>query len=152
MQVQSKEFILTQIGHLKPIKYNKFQWWRNYQSPQPLSEYRPMLDRIINGDYDTSPYYWMAQLAIHEMKEKMDAVACPEKKRDIQSLYMEKYRRLIQDYEKDEAQRLINLRKGFAKYFRISQEEVIELMDNFDGNLEELHNHIEQISNTKLAA
>jgi energy-converting hydrogenase A subunit M len=65
---------------------------------------------------------------------------------------MEKYRRLIQDYEKDEAQRLINLRKGFAKYFRISQEEVIELMDNFDGSLEELHNHIEQISNTKLAA
>lgn len=139
MQVQSREYVQSQIGHLKPLKYNKFQWWRNYQLPQTLSEYRPLLDRIVNGDYDVSPYYWMAQMAIHEMNDKMETVTCFEKKRDIQSLYMEKYRRLIQDYEKDEAQRLKNLKKDFTKRFKLTEDMLQKEMEDCVGSLEEMY-------------
>ena len=144
IQVQSKEFLQEQVGHLKPLKYNKFQWWRNYLFPEPLSDTQPLLNRIINGDFDVSPYYWIAQMAIHEMQDKIDATRCLEKKRDLQSFYNEKYRRLIQDYEKDEAKRMTSLKKAFIKRFKLTEEELQEEMENCVGSLEEMYYIIEE--------
>jgi hypothetical protein len=144
IQVQSKEFLQEQVGHLRPLKYNKFQWWRNYLFPEPLSDTQPLLNRIINGDFDVSPYYWIAQMAIHEMQDKMDTTRCLEKKRDIQSFHNEKYRRLIQDYEKDEAKRMTSLKKAFIKRFKLTEEELQEEMENCVGSLEEMYYIIEE--------
>jgi superfamily I DNA and/or RNA helicase len=144
IQVQSKEFLQEQVGHLRPLKYNKFQWWRNYLFPEPLSDTQPLLNRIINGDFDVSPYYWIAQMALHEMQDKMDATRCLEKKRDLQSFYNEKYRRLIQDYEKDEFKRMTSLKKAFIKRFKLTEEELQEEMENYVGSLEEMYYIIEE--------
>ena len=76
---------------------------------------------------------------IHEMNDKMETVTCFEKKRDIQSLYMEKYRRLIQDYEKDEAQRLKNLKKDYTKRFKITEDMLQKEMEDCVGSLEEMY-------------
>jgi len=144
IQVQSKEFLQEQVGHLRPLKYNKFQWWRNYLFPEPLSDTQPLLNRIINGDFDVSPYYWIAQMALHEMQDKMDATRCLEKKRDLQSFYNEKYRRLIQDYEKDEFKRMTSLKKAFIKRFKLTEEELQQEMENCVGSLEEMYYIIEE--------
>jgi len=144
IQVQSKEFLQEQVGHLKPLKYNKFQWWRNYLFPEPLSDTQPLLNRITNGDFDVSPYYWIAQMAIHEMQDKMDTTRCLEKKRDLQSFYNEKYRRLVQDYEKDEFKRMTSLKKAFIKRFKLTEEELQEEMENYVGSLEEMYYIIEE--------
>ena len=134
-----KEIVLEKLAHLPKSKYNKFQWWRSHESIQELHPYCPLIDRINNGDFDSSPYLWMAQLALHDMQEKMDAEKSIDKKRDIQSLYTEKYRRLQLDFEKDEASRLAELKKSFCMKFRISREDLEKIMEDFVGSLEDLY-------------
>jgi len=90
----------------------------------------------------------MAQLALHDMQEKMDAEKSIEKKRDIQSLHMEKYRRLQIDFQKDEADRLAELKKAFCMSFRISKETLEKIMEDFVGSLQDLHYILEQQKQT----
>lgn len=148
MILHDKEVVLKKLAHLPKSKYNKFQWWRSHGLVQELHPYRPLIDRINNGDFDSSPYLWMAQLALHDMQEKMDAEKSIEKKRDIQSLYMEKYRRLQIDFEKDEADRLAELKKAFSMTFRISREALEKIMEDFVGSLQDLYYIIEQQKQT----
>ncbi len=143
MIIHDKEFVLDKLAHLPKLKYNKFQWWRSYGLLEELHHYRPLIERIRNGDFDPSPYFWMAQLAIHEMNEKIAKVKCPEKRREIQSLHMEKYRRLQVDYEKDEAAKLAEMRKSFQMWFKKTREELEEIMQDFVGDLEELYYYLE---------
>lgn len=143
MIIHNKEVVLEKLAHLPKLKYNKFQWWRSHDLPQELHHYRPLIDRIINGDFDPSPYFWMAQLAIHDMNEKIASIKCPEKQIEVRSLHMEKYRRLQLDYEKDEAKRLAELRKAFQMQFGKSREELEEIMSDFVGDLEELYYYLE---------
>lgn len=150
MKLHDKEIVLEKLAHLPKLKYNKFQWWRSHGLIQELHPYQPLINRINNGDFDPSPYLWMAQLALHEMQEKMDAEKSIDKKRDIQSLYMEKYRRLQLDYEKDEAYRLAELKKAFCMWFKITKEELEKLMEDFVGDLQDLYYILEQQKKPKL--
>ena len=69
--IQSREFIEEKLSHLSPIKYNRFQWWRNYDSKSELTKYHPLLQRIRNGDFDFSHYYWQAQNAIIQLNDNI---------------------------------------------------------------------------------
>lgn len=144
MILHDKKTVLEKLAHLPKLKYNKFQWWRSHGIPQELHHYQPLINRINNGDFDPSPYLWMAQLALHDMQERMDAEKSIDKKRDVQGLYMEKYRRLQIDYEKDEAYRLVELKKAFFTTFRISKEVLEEIMQDFVGSLQDLYYFLEQ--------
>jgi hypothetical protein len=148
MILHNKEIVLEKLAHLPKAKYNKFQWWRSHELIQELHPYQPLINRINNGDFDPSPYLWMAQLALHDMQEKMDAEKSIDKKRDVQSLYMEKYRRLQIDYEKDEAYRLAELKKAFYNTFRIGREDFEKLMEDFVGSLQDLYYFLEQQKQT----
>jgi hypothetical protein len=148
MILHDKEIVLEKLAHLPKNKYNKFQWWRSHGLIQELHPYQPLINRINNGDFDSSPYLWMAQLALHDMQEKMDAEKSIDKKRDIQGLYMEKYRRLQLDFEKDESNRLAELKKAFYATFRVSREQLEELMEDFVGSLQDLYYFLEQQKQT----
>jgi hypothetical protein len=143
MIIHDKEIVLEKLAHLPKLKYNKFQWWRSHGLIQELHPYQPLINRINNGDFDPSPYLWMAQLALHDMQDKMNAERYPDKKREIQSLYMEKYRRLQLDYEKDEAYRLAELKKAFYGTFRISKEDLEKIMEDFVGSLQDLYYYLQ---------
>ena len=56
---------------------------------------------------------------------------------------MEKYRRLIEDFEKDEKKRLLEFKKAVKQVFRITSEEYDVLFENFVGNLEEFYYFME---------
>jgi len=103
--------------------------------------------RIDNGDFDFSSYYWQAQYALLEMEEKTGHIAEPDKRREAQSIYMERWRRLMNDYEKDEPLRITNYKKNIIGLFEIEEEELENKMENFEGTLRELYDLIKATYN-----
>ena len=135
----SKETVNREIAKLQPLKYNQFFWWRKFKEKSPLSSKDAMHARIDNGDFDFSSYYWQAQYAIHEMEEKTNHIDDPANRHEAQTIYRERWRRLMNDFEKDEPQRLENYIKSMTSIFEIEKEELERKMENFEGTLKELY-------------
>ena len=150
MVLQSKEFIDEQLSKLTPIKYNRFHWWRNYTSKPPLHKYSGVERKYHNGDFDLSHYYWQAQNAIHEMNDKIAKERDSDKHHEIRSLYMEKYRRLIVDFEKDEQDRLREFKACMWAETGITRQELESIMQDFDGTLLDLLNHCIELRQQKI--
>ena len=49
------------IATFRKNTYNKFWWWRRFQPRQTLHKYRRLDERIPNGDFEVSDYYWQLQ-------------------------------------------------------------------------------------------
>jgi hypothetical protein len=143
ISIQSKEFIQERLSYLNPIKYNRFQWWRNYDCKSELTKYHPLIQRIQNGDFDFSHYYWQAQNAILQLNEAIENKNDFEEVQSKSGLYMEKYRRLIEDFEKDEKKKLQEFKKASRQVFKVTPEEYDELFENFFGTLEEFYYFME---------
>ena len=96
-------------------------WWRSHTDKiKPLGKRYPLKDRILNGDFNFSSFYWQAQLAAINAKAKLDL-----DKDDYQTQYektavdVARYRRLIADYEKEESTRLKELVSAFTKHIEL---------------------------------
>jgi len=139
MLTQSKEVINKEISKLQPLKYNQFYWWRKFKEKSPLSNKEAVHARIDNGDFDFSSYYWQAQYALLEMEEKTGHIQDPARRHEEQTIYRERYRRLMKDFEKDEPQRLDNYKKAITSIFEIEDEDLENKMEKFDGTLKELY-------------
>jgi len=135
----TRTFIEKQIQKLTPLKYNQFFWWRKFKEKSPLSNKDALHSRIDNGDFDFSSYYYQAQYALIEMEDKTSYISDPDTRREAQSIYMERYRRLMKDFEKDEPLRLENYIKAITNLFEIEKEELEKKMVDFDGTLKELY-------------
>ena len=85
----------------------------------------------------------MAQHAILEAYPKIDVEKDdPVKQSEILVLDIARYRRLMADFEKDEAERMSNLYKEFKINFKLDEETVQSEMSDFDGTLEEFYHYI----------
>jgi hypothetical protein len=139
MIIHSKETINRELNKLQPLKYNQFFWWRKFKEKSPLSSKDAVHARIDNGDFDFSSYYWQAQYALLEMEEKTGHINDPSKRHESQTIYRERYRRLMKDFEKDEPQRLDDYIKAVTSLFEIEKEDLEKKMETFDGTLKELY-------------
>jgi hypothetical protein len=105
--------------------YDRFMWWRSYTPKQkPLTNRHDLRERIHNGDFDVAPYAFEAQLVEHRMNEVF--VEC----RGYEDTYREKTqvdkarrKRLLEDYEKEEARRLSELKKAFILKLKMTKEQ-----------------------------
>lgn len=144
----SQEILDQELNKLIPLKYNKFFWWRNYTpKTKPLGKHSSLVEKIHNGDYDISPYYWMAQKAIVEAQKKIDVekdmISVQKEKTSIDR---ERYRRLMDDFEKDDRERLENMYKAFQSMFRLTKDELDKHILNFDGTLEDFYYHMKSLA------
>jgi len=139
MIIHSKETINKELNKLQPLKYNQFFWWRKFKEKSPLSSKDALHARIDNGDFNFSSYYWQAQYALLEMEEKTGHISDPSKRHESQTIYRERYRRLMKDFEKDEPQRLDDYIKAVTSLFEIEKEDLEKKMETFDGTLKELY-------------
>jgi hypothetical protein len=139
MIIHSKETVNKEINKLQPLKYNQFYWWRKFKEKSPLSTKDAVHARIDNGDFDFSSYYWQAQYALLEMEEKTGHIKDPSIRHESQTLFRERYRRLMNDFEKDEPQRLETYIKVMTGLFEIEKDELENKMETFDGTLKELY-------------
>lgn len=135
------KIIKKEISKLKPLNYNQFRWWRRFDSKnQPLPHKSKLIDRIKNGDFDFSHYFWQAQLCELEINEKLI-----EYKGDIQKLIekngvdLARRKRLWEDFNKIENETLQSLKNEFLREFVMSSEEYDDHIIKFGGTLEEFY-------------
>jgi hypothetical protein len=133
--------VLKEISKLQPLNYNQFKWWRRFDTKlKPLPRGVKFIDRIKNGEYEFSHYYWQWKLSELEINEKYI-----EYNRDVQKVLekngvdLARRRRLIEDFNADEASKLSNLQKGFLREFVMTKEEYEDHITDFDGTTEEFY-------------
>ena len=69
----SEEVVNAKLSQYQKLNYNRFMWWRTHcDKTEPLSKRVPLRDRIVNGDFDFSSYYWQAQSAAIVGRNKLD--------------------------------------------------------------------------------
>ena len=135
------QVVLNEISKLQPLNYNQFRWWRRFDSKvKPLPCGAKFIDRIKNGEFEFSHYYWqwkLTELEINELHIKY--------KGDIQKLLennsvdLARRKRLIEDFEKDENMRLKSLQDGFLREFEMTREEYYSHIEEFDGTIEDFY-------------
>jgi hypothetical protein len=135
------KLVHKEIKKLQPLNYNKFMWWRRFNTKtQPLPRGAKFLDRIKNGEYEFSHYYWQWKLTELEINDFVIKY-----KGDIQKLLennavdLARRKRLIDDFEKDENARLKALKDGFMREFVMTREEFEEHTIEFGGTTEEFY-------------
>jgi hypothetical protein len=138
--------VQNHLKGLRSLNYNPFFWWRLYTDDiKPLKKSSPLKDRILNGDFNPSTYYWQSQLVLHKAYEKVNL-----EKDDYQTqlekirLDLARHKRLVEDFEKEENSRLNMLYEGFTSSFKISEGELKEKLINWEGNIIEFYYYIEE--------
>jgi hypothetical protein len=111
---------------------------------ETLHPYKPLYDKIKNGDYEVSDYFYQAKYELELMEEKLATIPNPEDKHEQRGLMMERYRRLNEDYAKDEANIMKALIKDFKITFRVTEEELYSYMEECEGDLLCLYNTVKQ--------
>ena len=130
------------IATFRKNTYNKFWWWRRFQPRQTLHKYRRLDERIPNGDFEVSDYYWQLQYEDVLEQEATDKEPNPDKKHEIRCMFGERRRRLSKDYEADEAKILDEMYKAFKNELGMKRDEVDDEMLNFDGTLAEFYTYL----------
>ena len=130
------------ISSYEKLNYNRWFWWRRFKGRDTLHKYQPLKDKIMNGDYEPSDYHWWMLWEDEMEKEALSKITAIDKRHETRCLFGERRRRLMNDYEKDEAKILEAMYKDFRVELRMSQEEVEEEMLQFDGTLSEFYYYI----------
>lgn len=142
-QTNDPKVIQREIKNLQPLNYNQFMWWRRFTSKnKPLPKGATFLQRIQNGEFEFSHYFWQAQLCELEINEKYK-----EYRGDVQKLLenngvdLARRKRLWEDFNKTEVTLLAELKKGFLREFVMTSLEYETHITNFDGTTEEFYMH-----------
>jgi hypothetical protein len=142
----SREFLEQQLLKLTPKRYNQFVWWRRYEVRQTLSEKSPLHSKIVNGDYEHSDYYYQAQMENYLLEDKIKDIKYFEDQLEHRSLFGARWKRLIDDYEKDEKEIVRKMKKDFKATFGIPGDELELIMEDFDGTTLDLYTHIKELT------
>ncbi len=136
------EYIQDRLSKLPIKNYNKYQWWRRFEYRRELSDKAPTQKKIEHGDFEVSDYLYQAELEIYMLEKKEQKAKSVEEAHEMRKLSHERYRRLVDDFEKDEKKLLANLKKALINEFKIGREELDNIMESFDGTTLELYNHL----------
>jgi|TARA_R110000822_G_scaffold58361_2_gene146062 hypothetical protein len=132
------------IASFTPVKYNQFYWWRRFKSRDTLSPRNTLYEKIKHGDYEMSDYFYQAKWEKILMEEKLSKIDHPDDKLEATKLCMERHRRLMTDYEKDEANIWKDMCKDFRATFKVSEDELEQYMEKCEGTLIDLYNMVKQ--------
>lgn len=144
-----REKIEEKLDHLAPRNYNRYYWWRRYHDIQELDQRAPILSKIRNGDYEYPLYFYQAQHEIYLMWDEVKDMKPNEDRVDRINLYMERYRRLMEDSEKEENKRLDAFKKRLLVQFKIAKEFLEEVMESFDSTNEDLYLYLQKLHHEK---
>lgn len=136
-----REFLQSELSKLPKNKYNCYQWWRRYQTKDQLSKKAPLYDKIVNGDYDHSTYYYQMEMELYLMEDKLKTAKTVDEEHEIRKLFFERYRRLSLDYQKEEGKTMQDLKSDFVKTFKLDRNELETFMETHDGTLLEMYQH-----------
>jgi hypothetical protein len=107
-------------------KYDRFMWWRSFtpkNPPLPARNYTAK-DRILNGDFDLGPFVFEIELVEHRINDKFTSIGHD----DVQyheAIQLDKARikRLKEDRDKDEVNKLADLKRSMIFEVKITKEQ-----------------------------
>jgi hypothetical protein len=142
----SRERLQQEFSKLQKLNYNQFRWWRMYDAKnKPLDKRQPLRDRILNGDYEFSHYWYQAAWVEHELNDLQKECGADDAKFvEKGAVLRARRKRLLEDFEKDEKEKLEELYREFPKYFRVSKDQVKEEMAKFSGSLIDFYYHMDE--------
>jgi hypothetical protein len=143
--LQSREFIEEKLSKLQKKNYNQFQWWRRYQTRNTLHDKVPLEQKILNGDFEHSDYYYQALHENYLLEDKIQGKVYYEDMLDDISMFRTRYKRLMDDYEKDEKELIKDLRKNIRTITKITYEELDKIMETFDGTTHDLFIYVRDL-------
>mgnify|MGYP006961906249 FL=1 len=141
-----RPFLEEQLSKLTPKRYNQFVWWRRYESRQTLPERSPLYDKIVNGDYEHSDYFYQAEMETYLLQDRIKDIRFYEDQLEHRSLFGARWKRLMDDYAKDEKEILRKMKRDFKGTFGISGDELELIMEDFDGTTLDLYTHVKQLT------
>lgn len=138
------EKFFTKNYYKKP--YDRFMWWRSYvPKNKPLSPKASLRDRILNGDFDVSSFKFESEIVEHKINQKyLDLIGDHGRYTEETSLDRARRKRLLEDFDKDEANKLAELQKQFVLYFKITEEQYQEEITNSELELIDFYFYIEE--------
>jgi hypothetical protein len=103
---------------------------------KPLSSRAHISDKIKNGDYDYPHWKYQAELCEHDLNDMWQKMS-PDYAKWVEesSLMRARRKRLIEDHEKEENKKLEELVREFTRYYRVTKEQVLDLMLEWEGDL-----------------
>lgn len=139
----SREIVMEHIKKLQPLNYNKFMWWRTHTDKVvPLGKRAPLKERILNGDFNPSSYFWQAQLSLYTAKDKLDLSKHDTRYQiEICAVDFARHKRLMEDFEKEETSRMEALYNAFTDAFQITKEELEEKFLTWSGDILSFYNY-----------
>jgi len=144
---QSKKYIQKKLDkEYQKLNYNQFRWWRWYDTKnKPLPYKASFRDKIMNGDYESSPFLLQARLCEHMMNDFWDeCMPDIQKYNEKTKLLGARRKRLYEDHDKDENNKLQDLYKQFEKNFRITKDELNKEIDICIGTILDLYYQVEE--------
>jgi hypothetical protein len=78
--------------------------------------------------------------------DKIKDIRYYEDQLEHRSLFGTRWKRLMDDYEKDEKEILKKMKKDFKATFGISGDELELIMEDFDGTTLELYTHVKELT------
>lgn len=105
--------------------YDRFMWWRSYTPKnKPLHPRQPLIDRLINGDFDVAPFRFEAEIVEHRLNAKwVELRNDPGRYVEEARMDIARRKRLMEDYEKEETKRLDELKRLFIQTFKMTRED-----------------------------
>jgi len=146
----SREVVMEHIKKLQPLNYNKFMWWRTHTDKVvPLGKRAPLKERILNGEFNPSSYFWQAQLSLYAALDKVNLETDDHQKQvEMLQLDMARHKRLMEDFEKEEPARMEALYDAFTSAFKLTHEELEEKFLNWSGDIMSFYEHAENFLHT----
>jgi hypothetical protein len=146
----SREVVMENIKKLQPLNYNKFMWWRTHTDKVvPLGKRSPLKDRILNGDFNPSSYFWQAQLSLYMAKDKLDLTKHDTRYQiELCAVDFARHKRLMEDFEKEETTRMEALYSAFTDAYQITKEELEEKFLNFSGTILDFYHYADNFLRT----
>lgn len=136
------EYYMTKF---RKISYNRFRWWRWFDSNPPAPSKTTLEYKIKNGDYDSWVFMVQAIYCEHLLNDMWEENKGDILKYNEESIKLNLRRqKLLEDYWKSEEKKLKSLPIHLSKHFKIERELVIEFMETFDGTTEELYIAIDE--------
>ena len=141
-----RPFLEEQLSKLTPKRYSQFVWWRRYEVRQTLPERSPLYDKIVNGDYEHSDYFYQAEMETYLLQDRIKDIRFYEDQLEHRSLFGARWKRLMDDYAKDEKEILRKMKKDFKGTFGIPGDELELIMEDFDGTTLDLYTHVKHLT------
>ena len=146
----SREVVMGHINKLQPLNYNQFMWWRQFtDNVKPLGKRATLKDRITNREFEPSTYFWQAQYALYQAKDKVN-LQTDDHQKQMENLAVDlaRHKRLMEDYEKEESQRMEALYDAFTSTFKLTRDELTEAFLKWPGDIASFYNYAHEFFHT----